>query len=101
VKPIAPHPEAEEEFHASVDYYEDRSEGLGVRFREAIEQAVEKIRRQPNFYPLYKDTPCRECLVRPFPYAVYYVERDDFIWVAAFANLRRKPGYWLNRLRRP
>ncbi|MBO0697535.1 MAG: type II toxin-antitoxin system RelE/ParE family toxin [Zavarzinella sp.] len=100
MKPIVPHPEAEEEFHADVDRYEDESDGLGAKFREAIEQAVEKIRRQPNFYPLYEDTPFRECPVSRFPYAVYYLERDDDIWVVAFANQRRKPGYWLNRRRR-
>jgi hypothetical protein len=100
VKPVAPHPEAEEEFHAAVDYYEDRLEGLGATFRGAIEVAVEKIRRQPNFYPLYEDTPCRECPVTRFPYAVYYMERNEFIWVVAFEHLRRKPGYWLYRLRR-
>ena len=100
MKPIAPHPEAEEEFHAAVDYYEEQSEGLGASYRQEIERAVEKIRSQPNFYPLYEDTPCRECPVNRFPFAVYYIERAAFIWVVAFAHLRRKPGYWLNRLRR-
>jgi toxin ParE1/3/4 len=100
VKPVAPHPEAEEEFHAAVDSYEAQSEGLGVKFREAIERAVERIRGQPNFFPMYEDTPCRECPVNRFPFAVYYMEREDIIWVVAFAHQRRKSGYWLNRLQR-
>ena len=101
MKPIAPHPEAEEEFHAAVDYYEDQSEGLGAKFREAIERAVKRIRSQPNFFPMFDGTPCRECPVNRFPFVVYYIERDAFIWVVAFANQRRKPGYWLSRLQRP
>jgi hypothetical protein len=51
VKPIAPHAEAEEEFHAHVDFYEDEEEGLGNRFRSAVEEAIERIRTQPNFFP--------------------------------------------------
>jgi plasmid stabilization system protein ParE len=99
VKPVAPHPEAEAEFHDAVDYYEERSEGLGVRFREEIEAAVERIAEQPNRYPIYEATPCRQCPVTVFPYAVYYIEEVDRIWIVALAHQRRKPGYWLRRLR--
>jgi len=101
VKPVAPHPEAEAEFHAEVDYYETRQEGLGVRFRSAVEEAIERIRAQPNFFPPYEGSECRECPAKRFPFAVYYVERPAYIWVVAIANQRRRPGYWLNRLRRP
>ena len=32
MKPVAPHPEAEAAFHAEVDYYETRQEGLEFAF---------------------------------------------------------------------
>jgi len=100
VKPIARHPEAEAEFHAEVDYYEGREEALGDRFRSAVEEAIERIRVQPTFFPLYEDTVFQECPVKRFPFTVYYVERPAYIWVVAIANQRRRPGYWLSRLRR-
>lgn len=98
MKPIVPHPDAEAEFHQEVEFYESRQAGLGVRFRSSIEAAVQRIREQPNFYPRYEDTECRECPVDTFPHVIYYLEREDYIWVLAFAHQRRKPGYWLRRL---
>ena len=100
MKPVVPHPEAEAEFHHEVDYHEGKTEGAGDSFRIAAEAAIEKIRGQPNFYPRYEDTDCRECPVRGFPHAIYYVEIDDYIWVLAFAQQRKKPGYWKRRLKR-
>jgi hypothetical protein len=100
VKPISPHVEAEEEFNAQVDYYEDQEEGLGERFRSAVEESIERIRTQPNFFPHWEDTVFRECPVKRFPFAVYYVERPTYIWVVAIADQRRRPGYWLIRVRR-
>lgn len=100
MKPIIAHPEADEEFQYEIDYYESQEEGLGARFRAAVEFAAERIRAQPSFFPIYEATPCRECPVRRFPFAIYYLEQPDYIWVVAFANQRRRPGYWLNRLRR-
>ena len=100
MKSIAPHVEAVEEFNAQVDYYEDQEEGLGERFRSAVEEAIERIRTQPNFFPYWDDTEFRECPVKRFPFAVYYAERPEYIWIVAIANQWRRPGYWLNRLRR-
>jgi hypothetical protein len=43
VKTVSPHPEAEAEFDEAEDFYEDRAPGLGVRFRNAVEHAVQRI----------------------------------------------------------
>jgi hypothetical protein len=100
VKPVEAHPEAEEEFHGAVDYYEDQVEGLGRRFREAIKEATARMSENPVTFPLYENTICREVLVHHFPFAVYYVDEPDRNWVIAFANQYRRPGYWLSRLRK-
>ena len=99
MKPIVPHPDAFSEFHRDEDYYESRTAGAGVAYREAIERSIEKIRDQPSFYPYWESTDCRECPVRGYPYAIYYMGFEDYIWIVAFANQRRRPGYWTKRLR--
>lgn len=99
MKPIEAHPEATEEFHEAVDYYERRQEGLGIEFRTEISEAVQRLRERPQAYPLHEGTECREVQVRRFPFVVYYVDEPGRIWVIAFANQYRKPGYWRKRLR--
>jgi hypothetical protein len=99
VKPIEAHPEATEEFHEAVKYYERKREGLGVEFRGEISGAIQRLREQPQSYPIYEDTECREVEVWRFPFVVYFVDEPDRIWVIAFANQYRRPGYWRKRLR--
>lgn len=98
MKPVAPHPEAEVGFDEAVDYYERAQNGLGRRFRASVETAIDRIRQNPKSFPMYEDAPCRECPVSKFPFVVYYIERDTNIWVLAFGNQYRQPGYWLDRL---
>jgi plasmid stabilization system protein ParE len=40
----------------------------------------------------------RKFLLARFPYAVYYVPRQDEILVLAVAHGARRPGYWRHRL---
>lgn len=98
MKLIEAHPEAEEEFHEAVDYYEGKVEGLGVEYRAEIREAIDRVRERPQAYPLWEDTECREVQVRRFPFAVYYVDEPARIWIVAFANQYREPGYWRRRL---
>jgi hypothetical protein len=88
------HPEAYEEMIESVRFYEVRDDGLGLRFLEAVEDTMRRIRQFPNVGP---------------------VERADIRkrFVSGFSlpdsegsNLHRsrnasaqKPGYWRKRLR--
>jgi hypothetical protein len=40
-------PEAANEVQAAFDWYEEKSEGLGLEFLRAAEACLEKIRRNP------------------------------------------------------
>lgn len=42
------HPEAEQEFLASVEYYADRATGLGERFNQEIRRVVAEIEAAPR-----------------------------------------------------
>jgi toxin ParE1/3/4 len=97
VKPIVFHPQAEEEFDEAIAFYEDRRPGVGLRFRTQVEAGLARIRRLPQSCPRYKDTDYRKCVIRKFPFSLYYMELDEAIWIAAVAHGKRRPDYWLHR----
>ncbi len=77
-------------------WYEDRVPRLGVRFVAEIDACLETIRATPELYPIvHRDI--RRALVRKFPFAVFYVFRDDMITVTACMHTRRAPKAWRRR----
>ena len=97
MKPLRIEDEAEAEFKAATDYYEDKRAGLGLAFEEKIREAFQRIQRNPGLFPFYKKTPFQKCLVEQFPYLVFYRELEQHITIVAVAHGRRRPGYWRKR----
>ena len=97
MKPVHFHREAEAELRAAIAYYDEQRQGLGAEFRDEVEQAVDQIARMPQAFSPYGHEGLRKYVIRRFPYAIFYLELDDTIWVAAVANQRRRPGYWAHR----
>jgi toxin ParE1/3/4 len=97
VKAVVFHPDAEAEFHAAVAWYEEQREGLGADLLAEVEKAIERIQENPHLFPRQNDLGIRKCLVRRFPYTIFYLEIDEAIWVAAVAHQRRRPSYWVRR----
>ena len=91
------HPDAEQEFEEAVDYYESKRTGLGLEFKDEVQEAVLRIQQFPAAKPIYKDTLFRKFVLDRFPYSLFYLEEDNRIWIAAVAHHKRKPGYWLGR----
>jgi plasmid stabilization system protein ParE len=99
MKPMMLHADAEAELRDAMAYYEARKEGLGGDFRKEIEAALGRIAANPLRFAEYRIKGIRECPVKRFPYALYYRELSDSIWVAAVAHQKRRPGYWSRRKR--
>lgn len=91
------HPEAEQEFLASVEYYADRATGLGERFNQEIRRVVAEIEAAPRRHGPWRHG-TRRHLARRFPYAVIFAERPDRLLVVAVAHCKRHPDYWSERL---
>jgi toxin ParE1/3/4 len=91
------HQDAETELHAAVAYYQEQSHGLGADFQAQIERSVRRIQHAPQSFPQYNHQGIQSCLIRRFPYTVFYLELEDHIWIVAVAHQRRKPGYWARR----
>ena len=99
MKPYAFHPEARAELLDAKAYYDHESPELGDRFAAAIEALVAEVCRAPQRYRFVR-RPVRRHFERPFPYAVLYVDEPDGVIILAVAHFKRRPGYWLHRLKR-
>jgi toxin ParE1/3/4 len=98
MKPIEIDSEAEEEFRAGADYYENEKPGLGFEFTAAVEEAIDRIVQSPRAFSPYRIGGLRKFVLRRFPYSIFFLELDDRIWIAAIAHQHRQPGYWHHRI---
>ena len=96
------HQAAEEELLEAAHWYEDKQQGLGARFLTEVEKASKRIEERPRIGPIwtYSDVPegVRRLSLQTFPYHLVYVE-DPRLVIVAIAHMKRRPGYWISRLR--
>ena len=90
------HPEAETEFLAAIDWYEERSVGLGTDFAAEIHAAIQRAVTMPLAWPRI-DGDIRRVLANRFPYGVLYASDGQSIYLLAVMHLRRQPDYWRSR----
>lgn len=89
--------EARKDLFEAAEYYENREQGLGMRFRDEIAAVLTAAARVPCLWRERKAGYRRvNCPV--FPYYIAYVIREDFLIVVAVAHGSRKPGFWHDRL---
>lgn len=81
---------AERDLDEAYDWYEERSSGLGDVFLRSAEACFARILRHPEIHPIAEGRVRRGRLSR-FPYAVYYLIRDDRIDVVAIYHAHRRP----------
>jgi plasmid stabilization system protein ParE len=94
--------EAEAEMAEAARWYESHRAGLGATFLDAVDDAVARVAEMPRMgspLPGTADETIRRRAVLRFPYHVIYVELPDRLQIVAVAHDRRRPGYWVGRLR--
>ena len=71
-------------------WYETKSLGLGDEFLRMFYACADDIRRNPLlFQKAHKEF--RRCLLRRFPYAIYFIMSDDQIIVTGLFHCARDP----------
>ncbi|PSB29549.1 type II toxin-antitoxin system RelE/ParE family toxin [Stenomitos frigidus] len=96
MKPVVIHSEAIAELDGAISYYEAQNAGLGLDFLSEVEQALDKIQRNPNL-GVYKASGLRRYVIRRFPFLIFYAELETLIWIVAIAHGKRRPNYWKRR----
>jgi toxin ParE1/3/4 len=97
MKPVRFHPAALAEFAEAAHYYEDKQKGLGIRFIDAIETALLRIKNHTLIFRIIEGN-LRKCHVIRFPYGVIFQEKEGCIEIIAIMHLRREPDYWKSRV---
>lgn len=91
-------PPARQEMLREAQWYDKREAGLGDRFLDELGEAFAFIMAMPNaseeIRPLY-----RRKLTTTFPYGVIDWIDADTILVVAVSHLKRRPGYWVRRVK--
>ena len=105
MKPIRLDDDAADELAAACAWYEERMTGLGESLAVAVDTRLVRIEQPPGRSPPAPGIPARlgvrRALLLGFPFAVFFIELETEIRVVAIAHLRRRPGYWRKRLRKP
>lgn len=92
------HEAAEEEMADAVLWYEGKEPGLGAALREQIEAAISKIQQRPQAYQLVKGSKVRRRLIEKFPYSVFYIIKEDHLFVISVFHSSRNPMIWRGRV---
>lgn len=93
------HPAAERELAEAASRYEDARPGWGARFVTQLDGVFARIATAPNGGTLWRGGPVRTWRVGRFPYLVIYLAEAEGTVILALAHTKRRPGYWLPRVR--
>lgn len=84
---------ANAEISEARDWYDKESLGLGDRFVDELENVLERIAIEPGRFP-YVLPGLRRALLTVFPYAVFFREKGDVIFVISCFHSSRDPKIW-------
>lgn len=105
MKTVRVEPEAKQELAAAAAWYEERRQGLGLELVAEVDAVFAAIARNPSRFPLYprvaKELGVRRAAARRFPYSIAFIELREADRVLAVAHEKRRPGYWVGRLKEP
>ncbi len=71
-------------------WYERQRRGLGLKFLDFAEIAMKSILENPEMYGIYYSG-FRRCVIRRFPFSVFYTIEDDEIVVHSVFDSRQNP----------
>jgi plasmid stabilization system protein ParE len=88
---------AEEEMLEAPAYYEGQTLGLGRDFLAEVQRTADSIVENPRVGRVVR-LPIRRRLMRRFPFGILYRVDPHEIVIIAVMHLRRRPGYWAERV---
>jgi hypothetical protein len=85
-------PKAKEEFVDAYNYYEEKINGLGDKFRKEVYHFISLIISNPFHYPL-KSKKQREVVLKKFPFLILFriEENTKIIYVSSIFHTNRNP----------
>lgn len=96
MRPLVIRPAASRDVDDAATWYEQRRDGLGLRFLGEVDRIFRRIEDGPLQYPMVEEE-VRRALLRKFPYTVYFIEEPAQIVVLAVLHCSRHPDVWRSR----
>ena len=96
--PVRFHPAAAAEVERAQAWYEERSIFAAAGFLQELTRAVQRLREAPERYPAAGHG-TRRILLDQYPFSVFYLVRQQEVFIVAVAHHKRRPGYWAVRIR--
>ncbi len=87
------HPRVEADVRSAMASYDERSSGLGLRFKRTFYRTIDSILLFPLKGAVKIDGVIRTQLMRPFPYLIFYVAENTAVTVISVQYAGRKPAY--------
>jgi plasmid stabilization system protein ParE len=95
--PVLYLPEADDDIFAAFCWYEDQRAGLGEEFLQSLDEVLDRVADNAKLCGVVRKG-VRAAPLRPFPYVVFYRERDDDVLIIAVQDGRRSVRAWRNRV---
>jgi plasmid stabilization system protein ParE len=88
--------EAQTDFDEAFDYYENQRRGLGVDFAGKVQECLDRIAANPDWYGVtFADI--RQAMLKRFPYFICYRVHPAHVEVIAVMHTSRNPSSWQRR----
>lgn len=81
---------ARSEFDEAVAWYEGERVGLGLEFKDAVDEVLARIAATPLIFRAMRG-PVRRAVVKRFPYTIHFLHEADQIVVLAVYHAARDP----------
>jgi plasmid stabilization system protein ParE len=88
---------AEQDLLEVIEFYEEKSQGLGYRFYEEALRVLQRMRENPRQYARSEISRYRRATLDVFPVCIYFTVIQKRIVVIAFHDGRRNPLRWQDR----
>ena len=82
---------AKDDIELAFAWYEIQRRGLGFEFLDCVELAVKSILENPEMYRIHYSI-FKGCVIRRFPFSVFYTVEDSEIVVHSLFDNRRDPN---------
>ena len=95
--PIVFRDDARFEYDDAADFYEDRREGAGAAFTEAVQKVLDRIAANPKIHGVVRKD-VRKAVLAEYPDCVYYRPEPSQIVVISVFHSSRDPAEWQSRI---
>ena len=90
------HPQTVDDLSSATAYYDEISESVGGRFRDAIRDRFQAIAERPESFACIHDQQ-RAALVHGFPYVMLFEQSGDCVTVLGIFHAASDQSGWFTR----